>query len=308
MSISELNAAEAARTGPAGKAAGEESAVHRVMADLVVTASLEMGAHRPDDAAAIAGLLPAGTSVFVNHLPRHALSETLASLVAAREAGLSPVPHLAVRRIGGREEAEQFLARAVRLADVSKVLLLGGDADRPAGPFNEAADLLDDRLLPASGIREVAFAAYPEGHPRIPAGVLADALLRKLERADHLGLGASIVTQFSFAPHRIIELATSLQRRAPGLPVYVGLAGPTNPRTLLKFAQVCGVSASLRALVAAGMGAVRLVTHTDPGRQLAAVARHVAAETTPNIVGVHVFSFGGVVATATWMNEVIRRT
>ena len=79
-----------------------------------------------------------------------------------------------------------------------------------------------------------------------------------------------MVTQFSFAPARVIEYCTRMARERPMLPVYVGLAGPTEPRTLLRFAQRCGVSASLRALKDQGMAAVRLVTHTDPGEQLAA--------------------------------------
>ena len=86
------------------------------------------------------------------------------------------------------------------------------------------------------------------------------------------------------------------------MPVYVGLAGPTQPRTLLRYAQRCGVSASLRALQAQGMGAVRLFTHVDPTDQLTALARHARSGSASNVVGVHLYSFGGVAATAAWMN------
>jgi hypothetical protein len=65
------------------------------------------------------------------------------------------------------------------------------------------------------------------------------------------------------------------------------------------------VSASLRALRAQGFGVARLVTHTDPGEQLHALARYCAARHACNVVGVHVFSFGGVREAATWMNRVI---
>ena len=89
------------------------------------------------------------------------------------------------------------------------------------------------------------------------------------------------------------------------MPVYVGLAGPTNPVALLRFAQRCGVSASLRALRAQGMDAVRLVTHTDPADQLAALARYCAAHADCNVVGIHLFTFGGVTSSAAWMNRYI---
>ncbi len=114
-----------------------------------------------------------------------------------------------------------------------------------------------------------------------------------------------MVTQFSFAPARVIEYCTRMARERPALPVYVGLAGPTEPRTLLRFAQRCGVSASLRALKDQGMAAVRLVTHTDPGEQLAAVARYCVGHTSCNVVGVHLFSFGGAAQAAGWMRSLL---
>lgn len=278
----------------------------RAMADLVVTGSLEMGAHRPQDAREIAALLPAGTPVYVNHLPRHSLSDTLNGLMAVREAGLEPVPHVAARRIGSRQEVRVFLERAVRQAGVKKLLLIGGDLPEVAGPYKDATALLADDVIAEAGIREVAFAAYPEGHAHIPGDVLAASLDEKVSLAEKLGLGASIVTQFSFAPHRIIELSASIARRAPGVPVYVGLAGPASPLALMKFAQICGVSSSLRAMSAAGMNAVRLVTHTDPREQLAAIAAYTLGQPSSNIVGVHLYTFGGVKASANWMNGIIR--
>ena len=69
--------------------------------------------------------------------------------------------------------------------------------------------------------------------------------------------------------------------------------------------QRCGVSASLRALRTQGMDAVRLVTHTDPADQVAAVARYCAMHATCNVVGIHLFTFGGVAASAEWMNRYI---
>jgi hypothetical protein len=53
------------------------------------------------------------------------------------------------------------------------------------------------------------------------------------------------------------------------------------------------------------MGAVRLFTHTDPADQLTAIARHCLSGGTNNVVGVHLYSFGGAVRTAAWMRELI---
>jgi methylenetetrahydrofolate reductase (NADPH) len=276
-----------------------------IAADLVASGSLEMGAHRPQDAAAIAAVLPAGTPVYVNHLPRHTLDDSLASLIAVRAAGLEPVPHISARRVESRTELEQFLKRAVSEAGVTKALVIGGDEAAARGPYADAAALLREGLLASNGLREVGIAGYPEGHPRIPRADLERAFAEKLDLIGKQGLGAYVVTQFSFAPARIVEYCSGLARTDSSLPVYVGLAGPTEAMSLLRFAQRCGVSASLRALRAQGLDAVRLVTHTDPGEQLAAVARYCAAHRDCNVVGVHVFSFGGVTAAARWMNGVI---
>lgn len=286
--------------------AGAAPEVATAAADLIVSGSIEMGAHRPEDAREIAAILPAGTPVYVNHLPRHSLANSLASLIAVREAGLEPVPHIAARRIASRAEFDSFLGHAVSAAGVRKVLVIGGDEVAPRGPYADAAALIREGILPACGVREIGIASYPEGHPRIPLATLERAFDEKLALAAQQGLGAYVVTQFSFAPARVLDHCTSLARRARGVPVYVGLAGPTSARTLLRFAQRCGVSASLRALRAQGMGAVRLVTHTDPGEQLSALAGYCVSHPGSSVVGAHVFSFGGVAAAAAWMNDTIK--
>ena len=274
--------------------------------DLVASGSLEMGAHRPQDARAIAALLPAGTPVYVNHLPRHSLADSLASLAAVRDAGLEPVPHIAARRIASRAELGDFLARAVAEAGVRKALVIGGDEPEARGPYGDGASLIRTGVLAAAGLREIGLPGYPEGHPRIPMMELERDLAEKRELAAAQGLGVYVVTQFSFAPARVIEYCAALARNSSGVPVYVGLPGPTSPAALLRFAQRCGVSASLRALQAQGLDAVRLVTHTDPGEQLAALAHYCAAHASGcNAVGVHVYSFGGVTAAAGWMNRYI---
>ena len=276
-----------------------------VAAELVSGGSLEIGAHRPQDARDIAALLPAGTPVYVNHLPRHKLLDTLPTLVAVRKAGLEPVPHIAARRIKDRAELQTFLTRAVGDAGVRKALILGGDEPEASGPYADGASLIREGLLASSGLREIGLPGYPEGHPRIQRTVLETAFAEKMSLAAAQGLGTYVVTQFSFAPARIIEYCAGMARSAPGVPIYVGLAGPTNPVALLRFAQRCGVSASLRALRTQGMDAVRLVTHTDPEEQLSALAHYCTVHAECNVVGVHLFTFGGVNASAAWMNRYI---
>lgn len=290
-------------TAVPSRSAGVGAADRRAAGDLVSSGSLEIGAHRPEDAKAVADLLPAGTPVFVNHLPRHTLNDTLRGLMAVREAGLEPVPHMAARRIGSEAEVRAFLNAATKGAGVRKVLLIGGDTASALGPYADAAALLRTGLLAEYGVREVGLAAYPESHPRIDMAALNAAFAEKMKLLSQQGLGAFAVTQFTFQPTRTVELAAGLARRYPDLPVYAGLPGPTNVAKLIGYAQRCGVGASFRALGTLGKGALGLVSNTDPSEQLLRVAHHVVTGSTPNIVGVHMFTFGGVTATAAFMNQ-----
>jgi hypothetical protein len=87
--------------------------------------------------------------------------------------------------------------------------------------------------------------------------------------------------------------------------IYAGIAGPTDPVALARYAQRCGVSVSLRALRTLGSGIARLVTNSDPREQLIALARYSLQREPSNLVGVHIYSFGGAVRTAAWMRELI---
>jgi methylenetetrahydrofolate reductase (NADPH) len=101
----------------------------------------------------------------------------------------------------------------------------------------------------------------------------------------------------------VVDYCSSLARQWPDLPVYVGIAGPTDPAALARYAQRCGVSVSLRALKTLGTGIARLVTNSDPKDQLVALARYSLQREPSNLVGVHLYSFGGAVRTAEWIRE-----
>jgi methylenetetrahydrofolate reductase (NADPH) len=88
----------------------------------------------------------------------------------------------------------------------------------------------------------------------------------------------------------------------PGVPIYVGIAGPADPLALIRYAQRCGVGASLRALQARGLDAVRLGTRTNPDELLNVLAQHCRPRRSCSLIGTHLYSFGGVEMTAKWMH------
>jgi methylenetetrahydrofolate reductase (NADPH) len=182
-------------------------------------------------------------------------------------------------------------------------MLIAGDEPQSAEPYADAVAVLDDGVLQQAGVREVGIAGYPEGHPRIANAALAAAFDRKLALARAQALGVYVVTQFSFAPTRVLAFCAALARRAPDVPVYVGMAGPTDALALARYAQRCGVSSSLRALRDLGFGVAALL-HTDPDEQLETLTH--SGESAHRVVGIHLYGFGGALRTAHWLRDRLR--
>jgi methylenetetrahydrofolate reductase (NADPH) len=286
-------------------ASATEAGLSRRISDLVASGWVEISPRDLHRAPEVGTLLPAGSCVYVPSLPGLPLARTLEAIAAIRAAGLDPVPHVSARRILNRDEFRDFLKKAATEHGVHRVLLLGGDEPRSRGPFVDSLQILEEGLLAECGVREIGVAGYPEGHPRIPLNALEKALERKLELAAKQSIGVYLVTQFSFAPARVVEYCSTLARQHPDLPIYVGIAGPTDPAALLRYAQRCGVSTSLRALRTLGTSIAQLVTNTDPRDQLVSVARYTLRSGASNVVGVHLYSFGGAVRTAAWMRDLL---
>jgi methylenetetrahydrofolate reductase (NADH) len=284
-------------------ASATDSDLQARLSELLIGGSLEISPRELHRAAEVSAILPADSCIYIPSLPGLPLSRTLDAVAAIRGAGLDPVPHVSARRIRDRDEFREFLKKAASQYGVHRVLLIGGDEPKAKGPFEDSLKVLEHGVLAECGIREVGVGGYPEGHPRIALNALEQALLRKMRLAKEQNLGVYMVTQFCLSPQRVVDYCAGLARGWPDLPVYVGIAGPTDPVSLARYAQRCGVSVSLRALRNLGAGIAKLVTHTDPHDQLVALARYSSTREQSNVVGVHIYSFGGAVATAAWMRQ-----
>ena len=284
--------------------AAPDLARHRAT-ELVAACSIEISPRDDFAGEKLRELLDPGTTVFVNHPGSVTHHDIVAACARLRHAGFSPVPHIAVRRLASFTQANDFLQRAEAEAAVTAALIIGGDPDHPVGPFPDAYDLLASGLIERHGLREVAFAGYPEGHPRISARTLDEALRAKVELAGRQGLDVSLLTQFGFDAAPILRWIAALRARDIVCPVLVGIAGPATVATLAKFAVRCGIGASVRALARGHTAFARILAEAGPD----ALIGVLVAEEDPRwpIDGLHVFTFGGIRRTAEWITGYLRR-
>jgi methylenetetrahydrofolate reductase (NADPH) len=267
--------------------------------------SCSLEATRPNaaDIAALAASMPRGTHVYLSAVPTRPATEQIAAAAGLREVGFEPVPHLAVRNFASLQALDEHLARLSGEAGARALLVIAGDRAEPAGFFRNAIEAIDSGLLQRHGIAEIGIAGYPDGHPRIPELQLDRALREKIGSAESTGLAVHVVTQFCFEPAPILAWIARLRDYGLEVPVRVGLAGPTNPATMVRYAARCGVRASAQSL-ARQAGLVRqLFAMTAPDALVRALADAHAAGRLGDVAP-HFFSFGGVAATARWASAV----
>src|SRR5712691_9990147 len=151
---------------------------HRA-AELIAAASIEISPRDELAGERLRDLFAPGTTMFVNHPASVTHHDIVAACARLRRAGFTPVPHIAARRLASYTQARDFVQRAAGEAEVKSALLIGGDADHPVGPFRDSFELLATGVIEHYGLSEVAFAGYPEGHPRIGTASLAAVLQAK---------------------------------------------------------------------------------------------------------------------------------
>ncbi|HWV43179.1 methylenetetrahydrofolate reductase [Pseudorhodoplanes sp.] len=261
--------------------------------------SLEVTRPKLADLQAIRDSAGPGIRVYVSAIPTRPSAELVEQSAMTRQCGLEPVPHIAVRNYQSRDELTGLIARLANEAGVKQVLVISGDRGDAAGPFTSSLEIIESGVLQQHGITHVSIAGHPDGHPVVSDDVMQRALLAKLEAAEQSGLVADIVTQFGFDAAGITRWVMKIRDLGIEAPVRIGLAGPTNLTTLLKYAQRCGVKASVGGITKHAGLVKNLFGVSAPD----AIVRTLAGENVSGALGsvaVHFFSFGGVAATSKW--------
>ncbi|SCB40306.1 methylenetetrahydrofolate reductase [Rhizobium hainanense] len=257
------------------------------------------------DTAALQGashLLAPATSVSIAFTPGESHDARVAAAVAARRLGFRPVPHISARRIVSAAELDALLARFVREAAVNSLFVVAGDPDLPLGPYGDSLAVIRSGLLSKYGIRKIGIAGYPEGHPKINSPMLFDALREKHDLLTDAGLEYDITTQFSFDAEPVIGWIERIRRMGITAPIRIGVPGPASVKTLLRFATICGVGASVKVMAKYGLSIGKLLNTAGPDVFVDELTRRLAPAEF-GTVRLHFYPFGGVGKTAEWIRD-----
>lgn len=263
-------------------------------ATLLDAYSVEVTAKDKKGIEAAQQLLPKGFEVFVANLPNDSMDRLVQACAVLGRAGLSAVPHMVARNTASVAELDDTLARLVGEAGITRALVLGGDRDTPVGPFDASIQLIETGLFEKHGLKELSIGIHPETHPRVPDAIMHPAQPAKIRAAEARGFSVNLVSQFAFEAQPYVDMARRLRAASVTNPIRVGVAGPTSAAKLLKFALMCGVGASLRALRERQELAGNMLGGETPEALLRELAAAQAAEPALGFDSVHFFTFGAL--------------
>jgi methylenetetrahydrofolate reductase (NADPH) len=248
--------------------------------------------------------LDPGTQVFLTWIPGKNPMDTVGPAGKLRSAGLYPTPHIGARHVESAAQLEDFVRQLVGVG-VDRVLIIAGDRDQPAGPFDSSLAVMQSGILQKAGITRISVGGFPEGNPKIPEPVLWEALAAKTKFARENGLNLTIVTQFAFAADCVCDWVRGVRARGIDNPIRLGFAGPAGLIALTRYAMVCGVGASMKVLTEKPHFA-KLLIDKGPEPLIRGVAEGLGSRDGTGlplgVVGVHFFVFGGFNKTVDWIN------
>ncbi|MGQ4615851.1 methylenetetrahydrofolate reductase [Nocardia sp. R7R-8] len=253
------------------------------------------------------GTIPAGTRVNVTFLGNEDLEMRVAAAKAVKEAGYIPVPHISARRLKSQSQLEEFLDRLQQVGASENVFVVGGDPVTPEGPYDSAYAVIRSGVLQRYGVDEVSISGYPEGHPDISSESLWEHLGKKYVSLQEQNLGTVILTQFAFDTAPVVRWIGAVRDLGIEAPIRVGTPGPAGVKRLLGFARRFGIGANAMIVKKYGFSLTNLMGTAGPDRFITDLADLIAENDKAGAVQLHFYTFGGLRATAEWVQDYLAR-
>lgn len=246
--------------------------------------------------------LPAGAPLSITCSPAKGIEETQRLTEEFLAEGFAPIPHVAARMVRDRRHTEEIGAWC-RSVGVSKLFIVGGDADPPGGYF-DAVDFLRDFLDTDHGLEAIGVTAYPDHHAYIPDDKLHAALHAKQTLLADASVPGWCSTQMCFDAE-VIEQWIRIER-ASGLvlPIHLGISGVVDKTKLMSTGLRIGLGDSLGYLKKNRAAIAKMMTSTsyDPNDLLLPLSE---ANLELGVEGVHMYTFNQVEATEAWRSETL---
>jgi methylenetetrahydrofolate reductase (NADPH) len=249
--------------------------------------------------------LPQHSYLAITCSPTHGIEPTLVLAAQLRalpeERRLKLIPHVAARMVRDKGHLREILARLDELR-VESVFVPAGDADRPAGTYEDSLALLRDIAEIGHSIEDVGVAAHPEGHPYVDAAESLRLLREKQSLATYL------VTQMCFDAEVLIGWLKQMRAAGVSLPAWIGLPGVVDIPKLLSLSLRIGVGQSVRVLKKQRglVGKMLSARPYQPDDLLGGIQAHLH-ESGLDIPGFHLFSFNNVERTERWRQQTFAR-
>lgn len=245
--------------------------------------------------------VPKEVTMTVTASPKRGLDATIDLAGRLAGQGYAVVPHLSARLIRDRSHLREVIA-AVKQMGSDDVFVVAGDAREPAGEYPDSVALLEAMRAEGLGVRDIGVTGYPESHAFIDDDTTIQAMWDKRRIATY------IVSNLCFDPRVVKRWVARVRRRKVELPIFIGLAGVTDPAKLLRVSTRIGVADSarflrghsswfLRTLQPGGYSPEKFVKALLP--DLGVPERKVA--------GLHVFTFNEIEPTERWRQEMLAR-
>lgn len=227
--------------------------------------------------------LPSHATLTITCSPTNGIDATIEKSIALAPHFAQVIPHIAARMIRSEKHLNTVLDRLAE-NDVHEIFIVGGDQEKPLGPYQHGLELLQSLATHENGLHRIGIPAYPEGHPHIDTATLNQDFAAKAPLAHYT------VTQMCFDPEQV--LAWLRKQRASGLqlPCYLGLPGPVKLDKLLRIAPRIGVTDSLRFLRKNLKLSRKLMRGYDPSALVNAYTPYLN-ESDYGIAGFHIYTF-----------------
>ena len=230
------------------------------------------------------------------------LEPTLSAAIELTDKGYTVAPHIPARLVSGPEELDRIVTR-LEDAGVSRVFIVAGDAEQPAGVFNDALDLLQALAERGHSFSDIGIGGYPEGHALFTDEQIDTAISDKAPYADR------ILTQICFNSDTVLNWAARLQREGVELPIAVGMPGPVSRQKLMRISAGLGLGRSANFLKKQQNMFWRFFSPSGytPTRLIRGLVQDLAKFDTA-ITGFHIFTFNDLARTEAWRRELMEQT